>query len=169
VDPIAVGTEITSTTTIYVYAGTGRIPNCFGDNSFYVTIYDPPLVDAPDDVTACDSYILPALTNGAYYLSSGGVDPIAVGTEITSTTTIYVYAETGTMPNCFAENRYLVTINDTPLVDAPDDVTACDSYILPALTNGAYYLSSGGVDPIAVGTEITSTTTIYVYAETGTM
>src|SRR5690606_40488400 len=105
------------------------MPNCFAENSFLVTINDTPLVDAPDDVTACDSYILPALTNGAYYLSSGGVDPIAVGTEITGTTTIYVYAETGTMPNCFAENSFLVTINDTPLVDAGGDDAASHGII----------------------------------------
>ncbi len=167
-DPIAVGTVINATQTIYVYAETGTTPNCSAENSFVVTINDTPLVDDPDDVTACDSYTLPALTNGAYYGSPNGQDPIAVGTVINATQTIYVYAETGTTPNCSAENSFVVTINDTPLVDDPDDVTACDSYTLPALTNGAYYGSPNGQDPIAVGTVINATQTIYVYAETGT-
>ncbi len=43
--------------------------------------------------------------------------------QYTSTQTIYVYAETGTSANCFTENSFTVTINDTPLADAPADVT----------------------------------------------
>ncbi len=148
VDPIASGTSITSTQTIYVYAETGTTPNCFTENSFTVTINDTPLADAPADVTMCDSYTLPALTNGSYFATTGGVDPIASGTSITSTQTIYVYAETGTTPNCFTENSFTVTINDTPLADAPADVTMCDSYTLPALTNGSYFATTGGVDPL---------------------
>ncbi|MDD2636937.1 MAG: PKD domain-containing protein, partial [Bacteroidales bacterium] len=131
-------------------------------------IIETPNADAPENVTACDSYYLPALTNGEYYLSSNGVDPIAVGTEITSSQTIYVYAESGTTPNCTNENSFNITINETPLVDNPVDITVCDSYVLPTLTNGEYFLSPNGVDPIAEGTEITSSQTIYVYAETGT-
>ncbi len=169
VGPIPVGTNITSTQTIYVYAETGTVPNCWAENSFTVTINVTPVADAPADVTACDSYTLPALGVGDYYSSPGGVGPIPVGTNITSTQTIYVYAETGTVPNCFDENSFVVTINPTPVADAPADVTACDSYTLPALGVGNYFSSPGGVGPIAVGTNITSTQTIYVYAETGTV
>jgi len=142
---------------------------CWGDEgSADVTIHDIPNVDAPADVTACDSYFLPALTDGDYFLSAGGVNPVSAGYEITCTTTVYVYAESGTIPNCTAENNFTVTINETPLVDAPADVEICESYILPALTNGDYFLSSGGIDPVAAGYEITADETVYVYAETGT-
>ncbi|WP_271394178.1 hypothetical protein, partial [Aequorivita sinensis] len=61
------------------------------------------------------------------------------GDAITSTQTIYVYAQTGTSPNCTAENSFVVTINKTPLVDNPSDVTECDSYTLPVLTYGNYF------------------------------
>ncbi|MDP3312706.1 MAG: hypothetical protein Q8S45_05070, partial [Lutibacter sp.] len=162
------GDSITSSQTIYVYAVSADNGVCTDENSFDITINTTPPADAPADVTMCDSYTLPALTNGAYYAATGGSSPIAVGTAITSTQTIYVYAETGTTPNCFTENSFKVTINDTPPADAPADVTMCDSYSLPALTNGAYYAATGGSSPIAVGTAITSTQTIYVYAETGT-
>ncbi len=143
--PLFAGNSITSTQTIYVYAETGTTPNCSAENSFLVTINDTPIVDDPADVTACDSYTLPALTNGNYFTGSGGTGtPLFAGNSITSTQTIYVYAETGTTPNCSAENSFLVTINDTPIVDDPADVTACDSYTLPALTNGNYFTGSGG-------------------------
>ena len=168
VNPVSAGYEITADQTVYVYAETGTTPNCTAENNFTVTINETPAVDAPVDVTACDSYILPALTNGDYFLSSGGINPVSEGYEITGTTTVYVYAETGSTPNCTAENSFTVTINETPLVDAPTDVIACDSYFLPALTNGDYFLSAGGVNPVSAGYEITGTTTVYVYAETGT-
>ena len=112
--------------------------------------------------------MLPALSVGNYFSSTGGVGSIAVGTNITSTQTIFVYAETGTTPNCTDENSFTVTINTTPIADAPADVTACDGYVLPALSVGNYFSSTGGVGSIAVGTNITSTQTIFVYAEAGT-
>ena len=130
------------------------------------TINEIPDVDAPENVIACDSYILPTLSYGNYFTSTGGINPIAVGTEITSTQTIYVYAETS--PNCTNENSFTVTINETPIADAPADVEVCDSYILPSLINGNYFANTNGVGPIAVGAEITSTQTIYIYTETGT-
>ena len=164
------GDAITSTQTIYVYAETGTTPNCFAENSFVVTINTTPTVDAPIDVSMCDSYTLPALTNGTYYTGTGGTGTVLnTGDAIASTQTIYVYAETGTTPNCFAENSFVVTINTTPTVDAPVDVTECDSYTLPALTNGTYYTGTGGTGTVLnTGDPITSSQTIYVYAETGT-
>src|SRR5665811_375664 len=110
------------------------------------------------------SYTLPALTNGNYFSSPGGVGPIAVGTVITTTQTVYVYA--GTSPSCSDEHSFTVTITAKPVADAPVNVTACASYPLPALTNGNYFSASGGVGPIAVGTVITTTQTVYVYAGT---
>ena len=168
VGPIPAGTTITSTQTIFVYAQTGTTPNCEDENSFTITINTTPVADAPSDVTACDSYTLPALSVGGYFSGSGGVGPIPAGTTISSTQTIFVYAQTGTTPNCTDENSFTITINTTPVADAPSDVTACDSYTLPALSVGGYFSGSGGVGPIPAGTTISSTQTIFVYAQTGT-
>src|SRR5690606_18405575 len=167
---LAAGDAITSTQTLYVYEETGTTPNCFDENSFVVTINITPTVDAPADVTACDSYTLPALTTGNYYTGAGGTGTmLAAGDAITSTQTLYIYAETGTTPNCFDENSFVVTISTTPVADVPADVTACDSYTLPALTTGNYYTGTGGTGTmLAVGDAITSTQTLYIYAETGT-
>ena len=164
------GTAITTTQTIYVYAQTGTTPNCFVENSFVVTINTTPTIAASVNVTACDSYTLPTLTSGNYYTASGGNGTMLIaGTAITTTQTIYVYAQTGTTPNCFVENSFVVTINTTPTIAASVNVTACDSYTLPTLTSGNYYTSSGGTGTmLTAGTVITTTKTIYVYAQTGT-
>src|SRR5690606_5151896 len=137
---------ITETSTIFVYSAGNR--SCDdAENSFTIIINNTPVADAPGDVEACDSYTLPALSNGAYFTQAGGVDPIEAGTEITATQTIYVYTEgNGSCED--AENSFTITINNTPIADVPGDVEACDSDILPALTNGAYFAQAGGVGPI---------------------
>ncbi|OYQ33164.1 hypothetical protein CHU92_13580 [Flavobacterium cyanobacteriorum] len=127
-------------------------------------------VTAPADVTACGSYTLPALTTGNYYTApNGGGTLLAAGTAITSTQTIYVYAQSGTTPNCTAEDDFVVTIVNAPVAVAPDDASACESYALPALTVGNYYTQpNAGGSMLLAGDLITSTQTIYVYAQTGT-
>ena len=70
------------------------------------------VADDPADVTACNQYVLPALTNGAYYTATnGGGTMLAAGTTIDATTTLYVFAQSGTTPNCTAEHSFVVTIN----------------------------------------------------------
>src|SRR5690606_39416904 len=112
----------------------------------------------------------PALTNGSYFTGSGGTGTaLSAGYVVETTQTIYVYAETGTTPNCTAENSFLVTINDTPLVDDPSEDTASDRYTLPTLTNGSYLTGSDGTGTaLSAGYVVETTQTIYVYAETGT-
>jgi hypothetical protein len=168
---LAAGNTITSTQTIYVYAETGTTPNCSDENSVTVTINTTPVADDPADVTACDSYVLPSLTVGNYFTGSGGTGTaLFAGNTITSSQTIYVYAQTGTTPNCSDENSFTVTINTTPVADDPADVTACDSYTLPALTVGNYFTGTGGTGTaLFAGNTITSSQTINVYAHTGTM
>src|SRR5690606_10856811 len=157
------GKEITASQTIFVFTeGNGSCEDA--ENSFSVTINNTPVADAPANVEACDSYTLPALSNGAYFAQAGGVDPIEAGTEITASQTIFVFTEgNGSCED--AENSFSVTINNTPVADAPGNVEACDSYTLPALSNGAYFAQSGGVDPIEAGTEITASQTIFVFTE----
>ncbi|HLF45877.1 MAG TPA: T9SS type B sorting domain-containing protein, partial [Chitinophagaceae bacterium] len=73
-----------------------------------------PLADDPADLSTCPGYVLPALTNGAYFSSPGAVGPIPAGTVINTPQTIYVYGETGTTPNCFVENSFVITIYPKP-------------------------------------------------------
>jgi hypothetical protein len=103
---------ITTSRIVWIYDANGI---CSDEESFMVTIINTPTPDNPDDVLAYGSYILPALIVGDYYTATGG--PGGTGTEllagasITSTTTLFVYAETGTTPNCWSENSFEITIN----------------------------------------------------------
>lgn len=157
---------ITETETIFIYAETETPPFCYSENSFTVTIHNTPIPDNLSDVAACDSYQLPSLNVGNYFAESDGVNPIT-NFQITQSQTIYVYAETGTEPNCFAEESFEVTINYTPTIESPADVEACQTFDLPELSIGNYYFEPGGVSPVT-NYQITHTQTIYVYAETGT-
>ena len=153
-----------------MYAQTGTTPNCDAESTFTITINPSPTPDAPADVVACDSYVLPTLTTGNYFTGSGGTGTaLNAGDTISTTTTLFVYAQTGTTPNCDAESTFTITINQTPTPDQPNNVTACQEYELPALTTGNYFTAPGGTGTaLNAGDIITATTTIYVYAQTGT-
>ncbi len=121
------------------------------------------------DVNACDSYTLPALAdaNENYYTATGGTGTmLSAGDVISTTQMIYVYEETGTVPNCSAEVSFTVNVTASPVADAPGDEEECDSYVLPALSAGNnYYTATGGTGTMLnAGDAITSTQTIYVYA-----
>lgn len=164
---------VTATQDIYLYVetgGSGTVPNCHAEEQFKVTILDPNVSLAPANVTRCGNYVLPALPVGGYFRQQNGVDPIPVGTVITTTQTIYVYVPTdGT--NCTANDSFDVTINSfqtMPNVFTP--VTACNSYVLPALpagVSGDYYLLTGGPAggqmPLPANYVVDRTMTIFVH------
>lgn len=118
-----------------------------------------------DDVTACGSYTLPALNAGAYYSATGGQGVLLhAGDLVTANRTIYIYAQSG---DCSAETSFTVTITtlDTPVVE---DVTACNSYTLPQLNAGSYYIEPNGVgNPVPAGTTYSDSTTLYVFVREG--
>jgi gliding motility-associated-like protein len=161
---LTAGDVITSTQTLYVYADNN---GCIGlEQSFTVTI---PVVaaDLLSDVTVCDRYELPALSAGnTYYTGTGGTgEMLTAGSFVTSTQTVYVYFVSATTPACTDENSFVVTINATPTIASISDVVACDSFVLPALPVGDYYTGSGATGTLlSAGFEVTTTQTIYVYA-----
>ena len=108
-DQLEAGDVIDETMTIYVYNVSGE---CSAESSFTVTV-SAVTVDELDDVEVCESYILPELTNGSYYTeANGGGLELAAGDEIEENATIYIYAESGTTPNCTAESSFIVTITE---------------------------------------------------------
>ena len=163
---ITAGTTITSTQTIYIFIESGERINCTNESSFVVTINQTPIVASIPNLTVCNSYTLPSLTVGKYYTQSGGIGAeILAGTVLTSNQTLYVYAETGTTPNCFNEKQFNVTIFN---VDQLQDVTICESYTLPTLSVGNYYNGANGTGGIiAQGSSIATSKTIYVFANSG--
>ncbi|RYY33683.1 MAG: hypothetical protein EOP46_15730, partial [Sphingobacteriaceae bacterium] len=154
------GSLITSSQLVYVYAETNTAPNCPIETSFMVTINVTPLIDARSDILACNTFTLDDLVSGNYFSQPNGVGPMFSGDEITNTQTVYIYAESGTVPNCVAQNSFLVEIFSIT-ADSPAPVEVCDSYTLPALTVGDYYQLPGGPDTpgqvtYAPGTVITA-------------
>jgi len=167
-----------ATATIWVRAvkiGT----TCFVTASFQTIVVNAPTLTPIENVVACGSYVLPALTganaNANYFTATGGAgDPKSAGDIIAATQTIFVYSAAPTNEACNNEVSFTVTINEQPNLDEIANVKACDSYVLPALTganaNAQYYAAAGGTTPLAVGSTISTVgaTTIYVYQQTGT-
>jgi gliding motility-associated-like protein len=167
------GTFVNETQTIYIFAENNSTPPCHAENHFTITVFSIH-ADNPDDVVACDSYTLPALTIGNYYTMPGG--PTAgegtlrhAGDVITESTTLYVYTESGERINCIDEQNFTITINHTPFIAPISNEYACNSFALEALPVGNYYTG-----PNKTGTQmhegdvITATQTLYVYSETAT-
>ena len=128
---------------------------CFDQATFDITINAVPLINTPPDVNVCLDYTLPAITgvnltgNEAYYTGPGGtgtqMNPGAVINTV-GTTTIYLYDETGTVPNCFDETSFEVTI-----VDAIQDMTCpgaltavCDISEQPPYADYNAFIAAGG-------------------------
>lgn len=171
-DMLPAGTVITQTTPVYIYALSNTTPPCAAQNMFTINIFSIE-ADQPANVTACDSYALPALTIGNYYTAPDGPygtgTMLSAGTIITTSTTLYVFAESGGRINCTDENSFTITINNTPVLPALPNRFACNSYTLPELTLGGYFTQPDGQGtPLAAGTELTESQTVYVYAQTGT-
>jgi gliding motility-associated-like protein len=164
--------ELFQTQVIEVRASSGTTPNCTASNTFSVTVVPAPVVEPIANVEACDSYTLPAIVGeGNYFTGPGGTGTALSETDvINSTQTIYVFAESNVVitPPCTSETSFVVTVNTTPVVDDPADVTACDSYKLPALTSGNYFTGPDGTGtPLFADQDITQTTTVYVFAQNG--
>ncbi|MGM1057592.1 MAG: HYR domain-containing protein, partial [Bacteroidota bacterium] len=135
-----------------------------------VTVQNAIVVQSFDDQEACDNYTLANLNFGnQYFTFSGGAGiELFAGDSIEENQTIYVYAAaSGSCPA--AESSFEVTINDTPVAQSLEGEIACNSYILAELSEGNnYFTQSGGEGTeLFAGDVITSTQTIYIYAETG--
>jgi gliding motility-associated-like protein len=168
---LTAGTVITTTQKIYIYATAGT-NGCTAQNSFDINIFSIE-ADSPAPVTACDSYVLPALTVGNYYANSGGPTSNATmmhaGDVITTSTTLYIYTESGERINCTDENAFQITINQTPVVVPIPTQNACNSYTLPTVAVGNYFTAPGGSGTMLhQGDVLTTSQTVYVYAQTGT-
>ena len=174
------------TSTFYIYDETGTTPNCFDETQFDVIINITPELTALADQEECDTYTLPAINgnnltgNEAYYDAiNGGGNTFNPGDAITTAgqTTLYIYDETATTPNCVDETSFIVTINLTPEIDIIANQEECDSYTLPAITgnnltgNEAYYDTQNGAgNSYNAGHIVTNpgTSTFYIYDQTGT-
>jgi gliding motility-associated-like protein len=166
---------ITTSQRIYIYAVSNTTPPCSAQNSFQINIFST-TADSSPNITACDSYTLPALTpNNRYFTQSGGPTgsgmEIAAGATITLSQTIYIFKESTirTSFSCVDETSFTVTINHTPNIAPIANVSACSSYTLPALTVGNYYTGPNATGTLLnAGDVLTTNQTVYVHANTAT-
>lgn len=151
-------TLIVDTTAQYYVTVTDN--GCAGTDTIEVIVIPNPTADDPVDTTLCGGYTLPALSAGNnYFTTTGGVGPIAAGTNITTTQSIFVYSETGTIPNCTDENSFIVTVNPTSMA-IDTQTTTCNSFVWidgntysANNTSATYVISAGastGCDSVVV-------------------
>lgn len=109
---------------------------CSDTTILTINVNDFPTPDAPLDVIACQNYVLPSLSVGGYFTSTGGIGPISVGTNITTTQVIYVHAGIG---SCTVENSFTVTINPDLAISLGNDLQVCEEDV--SLTPGTGFTS----------------------------
>lgn len=148
---IPFGTVITSSMEIHVF---GQMGLCTSNASFIVTITDTAVLPVVSDVVACGSYVLPALPAGqSYHDAPGGNSPIGF-LIVEQTMVVYIFSESGTIPNCTSESSFTVTINEGTSMDPIEDVVSCHSYVLPELpSNGSYSFNDvplSGTEPFVL-------------------
>ena len=127
------------------------------------------------DVTVCGEFTLQPLATGKYFTeTNGGGTELLAGSAVTETKTVYIFAESGTTPNCTDQEDFLVTIN--PLPDAPisggdQDVcaetpiqTLTASATAPAGSNLVWYNAATDGD-VVTNPSLNSVETITYYAE----
>jgi gliding motility-associated-like protein len=155
------GTIITGVQTVYIHIDPAGA--CITDFIFHISISQPP-VDTLNNVTVCEGYTLPALTNGNYFTEADGAGTMLhAGDAITSDETIYIFSTNGT--NCNNESTFTVTINPLPPINSRSDIDICNSYVLTVLDAGNYYTGPNGTGTmIPAGTVISTSQTIYIYA-----
>jgi gliding motility-associated-like protein len=184
------GTIANEAISVYIYNEWDDITGCAAETVFTVYVLGINL-GIFDDENHCDSYTLPPLAVGNYFTEQQlGVPPsttiqqLNAGDIITSTQTIFVYAENGIPERdpalCKAEESFLVTISNTPILTSFTNEVVCGEFQLPATSTISttydvnYYTASGGnaadiinpVTPITIpeGESSPYTTTVYIHA-----
>ena len=158
---LAVGTAITSSQTIYIYAKTSGSTPCTAEDSFDVFIGMP----QPADISQCNGYTLPPLSVGNYYTGPSGTgSQIPAGTVINNNGIIYIYSPTTSGSNNCTDNLHFTLTFAEPAIDVLANVSVCESYTLPTLTNGNYFTDIEGTGTMLYpGDIIISSQTIYIF------
>lgn len=176
------GTVYTNTTqatiiqTIFYYAEVNGV--FCRDQQFDIYIHGNPLVDSLPDVTYCDTYTLPALTNGTYNTSSDGTGLTLSASDVINVAgpnfpgTYYVVNQLahtnsdGSAGSCFISEPFVVNLVDTSQFT---NIYVCSNsnYTLPPIAFGGYFTApNGGGSPVNPALPITTSQVIYYYANT---
>ncbi len=101
---------------------------CYDETTFDLIVIPTPIIDNQIDVTACDTFTLPNLTNGNYFTASGGTGTqLNSGAIISTSQTVYIYAENSIDSNiCSDENSFTIGIGTTPTAESVSNIYVCD-------------------------------------------
>lgn len=112
---------------IVTYTTTGDCPT----STDFSILINTSNADQLDNVTICYEYVLPVLNNGNYYTEADG--PYGTGTMLSAgdvitdpVTTLYVFAESGTVPNCTDDNPFTITVENVT-AGTPTEIHSCDN------------------------------------------
>ncbi len=160
---------VTTSMTVYSYAENSY---CSNIGSFYVTINPVPTVVEMPDITVCGSWTTEPLPSGQnYYTGPGGTGEILpAGFALTTSMTIYIFAQTGDGPDCTAESSFVLTVLSPPVITPMNNIVSCTPVALPELPAGSHYFNGpmGTGGEIVAGETIFSSQDVYIFAESGT-
>ncbi|MFT5863146.1 MAG: hypothetical protein ACI828_001802, partial [Flavobacteriales bacterium] len=178
------GSAITTTQTVWIFDTSGVPADCSDEEMFTVTVNDTPIITNPGNQFACDTFTLPAITgtnltgNQNYYdadPTAGPATVLPIATPITVDTTVWIFDETLTTPNCQATPvTFDIDIELSPSITNPGPQAACDTFTLPAITGTnlsggqQYFNNSQGAGGTPIVGAITSTQTVWIYDAAGT-
>ena len=178
--PVGSGLSFTSTETTpgtysYYAEAVETASGCFSNPRVEVVFTIHPLVIADilaSPIDACDTYTLPVLMSPGnnYYTGPGGTGTmLSAGSTISTTQTIYIFAESGTTPNCTDESSFDINITPTPSLTIDNRVCSADrtTYTVSftpssgtaTVTNNVGILIGNSVTDIPAGTDVTLTIT----------
>ncbi|OXA69126.1 hypothetical protein B0A61_01060 [Flavobacterium aquatile LMG 4008 = ATCC 11947] len=156
--PATIDTSVVGTFYYIFYPDAGQ---CADTTTISVTIVTPTVASFTQIGPLCSGTTAPTLPLTSSNGITGTWSPTTIDTSVAGTFT-YTFTTTDT---CATGTTMNVVVVSTPIVSAVANVNACDSYTLPTLSVGNYFSSAGGTgSQLAVGTVITATQTIYVYA-----
>ena len=181
------------TTTTYTF--TPNVGQCAVDQNMTVTVNPAPVANVPTPFEICVLLVPPSLisenigtvttqiTGGNpgltvnWFFDAAATQPIPninnVFLAVPPPSTVYASVSNG---SCSSSTVPVgINITQSPVINPPGNVTACQSYTLPPITgtnltgNEAYYTSPNGTGTqYLAGQIITSTITLFIFAGSGT-
>jgi Secretion system C-terminal sorting domain len=131
-----------------IYARVTNIANGdFDITTFEITVGSAWVYDY-DDQYVCTSFTLPAIEYGAYYTGPMGTGTVLpTGTVITTSSTIYIFAQDG---DCTAQEDFTVYVGVGIPIGQPSPIEACDAdgdgIVTVDLITPTYQIIGGGLD-----------------------
>ena len=110
---------------------------CSDTKFVHVDVMPVPVADVIPNTTACDVFVLPGLSaNNTYHTEPGGAGAtLAVGQEITTAQTVYIFAQVGT---CTDESSFTLAFVEAPVFEVKGDCVNNEYVMTATFLNEVY-------------------------------